>query len=218
MSERAAASLAARRLKDRRRRAMLPGSTRDRRMAVLKRLFPLLAVTLLGTLVLWPLGNGRELSFILSKETSGRAPERLRLERAAYRGVTVQGEPFAITAARAVQQSSRDPVVRMTELSARVERASGPVTVRAPAGVYRLDQNRLELAGPVEAQGAGGYRLEAERVAVDLARSLVSSEHAVSGELPMGRFRANRFEADLAGQRVVLEGDVRLWITPAAEG
>jgi lipopolysaccharide export system protein LptC len=197
---------------------MLPGSARDRRMAAAKRIVPAAAALLFLGLILWPLGNARELSFLLSKEGSGLASERMRITRASYRGVTDSGEPFEITAESAVQKSSQVPVVMLSGLAARIDRAEGPATVTAPGGAYHLETSQLEVMGGIEARGAGGYELQAQKVLVDIAENRVSSATPVSGQLPMGSFSANRFEADIPGRHVVLDGQAKLRITPARGG
>lgn len=201
-----------------RRREMLPGSARDRRMAAAKRVVPAVAALLFLGLILWPLGNVRELSFLLSKEGSGLASERMRITSASYRGVTHRGEPFEIAAKSAVQKSSQVPIVMLSGLAARIDRAEGPAIVTAPSGAYHLETSQLEVTGGIEARGAGGYQLKAQKVLVEIAEDRVSSAAPVSGQLPMGSFSANRFEADIPGRHVILEGEAKLRINPARRG
>jgi lipopolysaccharide export system protein LptC len=89
-----------------RQRAALPGSRHDSLMGVLKWLLPILALALLVTIVAWPLAKVQEFSFLLAKDKVAAAGERLRVDRAVYRGETEKGEPFVIRAAGAVQRSS----------------------------------------------------------------------------------------------------------------
>jgi len=49
-------------------------------------------------------------------------------------------------------------------------------------------------------------------VAVDLGRRQVVAHDGVRGQLPIGSFRADRLDGDLAGRRVVLDGHVHLRI------
>lgn len=195
---------------------MLPGSARDRRVMAARWLFPLAAALLFAALILWPLSSSRELSFLLSKDAAGEAGERMRLTRALYRGTTSRGEPFELSADSAVQKTSQVPVVVLTGLKARIEQAEGPSVMTAPSGLYNLESDMLTVSGPIDVSGAGGYRLDAQEVKVDLAAREVTSPNQVVGELPMGRFSAQRFSADLGGRRVVLEGDVKLRLDPRA--
>ncbi len=197
-----------------RRRAAAPGGSRDRVVAVAKVGFPLAAFLLLATLLLIPLNEVRELSFLLSKEAAGDASERLRVTRALYRGATAAGEPFEISAESAVQKTSDVPVVVLRGLAARIQRADGPATVTAPNGFYFLETGLLEVGGPIEIRSSAGYRVDGARLVIDLEANEVESALPVSGELPMGQFEAGGFEADLPGRRVVLTNGARIRLYP----
>jgi lipopolysaccharide export system protein LptC len=196
----------------RRQLAALPGSAHDRRMALLKWLLPTAAGLIGITILLWPLLAAQEFSFLLAKDQVAMAGERLRVSRAEYRGKTAAGEAFEISAGSAIQRSSADPVVEMKDLSARLEGKDGPARVNAPSGRYLLEQDRLEVAGPVQLRSERGYTLDAQTVLIDLKRRTVQTDAPVSGQLPMGSFRSDRMSGDLAGRRITLDGNVHLRI------
>lgn len=196
-----------------RQRAALPGSRHDQLMGVLKWLLPTLAFLLLVIIIVWPLTKAQELSFLLARDKVASAGERLRLDRAIYRGVTARGEPFTIRAQNAVQRSSADPVVDLTGLNARLIGMEGPADVAAPSGRYFIDEDRLTIAGPATLRSTYGYSLDAETIAVDLGERRVSTEAPVKGTLPMGSFRAGRLQGDLQGERLVLDRGVHLRLT-----
>jgi lipopolysaccharide export system protein LptC len=189
---------------------MLPGGTRDRIVRMAKVGFPVAALGLLLALLILPLSNATELSFLLSKDKAGLAGERMKIKMARYRGATLAGEPFEIAADSAVQQTSSVPVVVLQGLSAEIERADGLASVTAPAGLYYLETDLLEVSGPVEARGGNGYRLDGQRILVDITKAEVTSAQPVSGEMPIGSFTAQRFEADIRGRRVILDGGVTM--------
>lgn len=196
----------------RRQRAALPGSAHDARMTLLKWLLPAAALVIGLGIMIWPLVAAQEFSFLLAKDQVAVARERLQVSRAAYRGKTAAGEAFSLSAEKAVQQSSAVAVVELTGLDARLEGRDGPATVSAPSGRYFLEEDRLEVTGPVRLRSDGGYTLDAETVQIDLKRRTVKTDAPVSGRLPMGNFRADRLDGDLAGKRVSLAGNVRLHI------
>lgn len=199
-------------LLSRRQRAALPGSSHDRRMTVLKWLLPAAAVMIGLAILIWPLLSVQEFSFLLAKDQVAVSRERLRVNRAEYRGKTTAGEAFAISAGSALQKSSAVPIVELTTLRAQLDGRDGPAQVTAPSGRYFLGEDRLEVAGPVELRSDGGYRLDADTVFVDLKRRRVNTRTPVKGKLPMGNFRADRMSGDLAGNRVSLAGNVHLRI------
>ena len=196
----------------RRQQAALPGSAHDVRMTVLKWLLPAAAFGLGITILVWPLLSAQEFSFLLAKDQVALSRERLRVNRAEYRGKTAAGEAFSISASSAVQRTSAVPIVELTALAARLEGKDGPTTVAAPSGRYFIEDDRLEVTGPVKLRSDGGYTLDAQTVFVDLKRRTVKTDTPVSGRLPMGTFRSNRMTGDLAGSRVSLIGKVHLRI------
>ncbi len=195
-----------------RRRAALPGTARDAVVTVLKVALPLAALGLLATIVVWPLTSAREFSFLLSKDKVAMAKDRLRLDHAVYRGQTAKGQPFVIKAGGAVQRSSAVPVVELSDLAATLAMDDGPARVTAPSGRYDMDNDRLNIAGPVRVDGDAGYTLDSEGVEVSLIQRTVKTDAPVSGTLPLGTFRSDSLRADIAGRVVLLEGRAHLHI------
>lgn len=195
-----------------RQRAALPGSRHERVMAQLKWLLPASGGALAITILLWPLLAAQEFSFLLAKDQVAVAPERLKVTRAEYRGKTAAGEVFSIVAGTALQRSSAEPVVELTGLAASIDDRDGPSRVTAPKGRYFINDDRLEVSGPVKLRSDGGYRIDAETVVVDMKRRTVRTDEAVTGLTPIGNFSANSLSGDLAGKRISLIGKVHLRI------
>ena len=146
-----------------RRNAAPPGGAWDRLVATLKLALPAGAVAVLAASLIWPLTGPREFSFILSKDRVAEARERLRMDRAVYRGEDSRGQPFTITAASAVQKTSDTPIVELRDISAELRTADGPARADADVGRYDLEQESIDIVGPVKLQSASGYRLDTRR-------------------------------------------------------
>jgi lipopolysaccharide export system protein LptC len=144
------------------------------------------------------------------------ATERLRIDRAEYRGETARGEAFVISAGGAVQHSSAVPIVELTALKARLQMADGPATVTAPAGRYFIETDMLQITGPVRLDSTAGFSLDSQTVDIDLNARTVVTKAPVTGVLPIGRFSANSLSADIQGRNVVLDGGVHLRINGRA--
>lgn len=197
-----------------RRRWALPGSRWDRFAGVMRWFLPALAMIILLTGLIWPLTQDREFSFILSKDEVEMAGDRMRLGEAVYRGEDDEGRAFEIRAARGVQETSANPRVVLSDLSARLDMAEGLATVSAPRGIYNLDTERLRVAGPVRVNRLDGYRLITGDVTVDLPSRSLKSTGRIEGQLPLGNFAADSLSADLETRRVVLDGNSRMRINP----
>lgn len=188
------------------------GSSHDRLIATLRVLLPMAVGVLAAFLALAPLTVGRDISFVLSKDRVDVARERMRVTRAAYRGDDSKGQPFILEAASAVQATSRDPIVHLSGLNARIRLTDGPATIRADRGRYDMDNENIAIDGPVRFDSSDGYHVTTRDVFVDMNDRTARSRTPVDGTMPLGRFSADRISADLERHIVRLDGHARLHI------
>lgn len=189
-----------------------PGGSHDRLIAIARVALPSIIGVLSAGLVLVPLASRNEVSFVLDKNKVEVAKERMRVTAATYRGEDSKGQPFELTAGSAVQTSSRDPIVRLQDLSARIALQDGPATLHADKGRYDMDREIVAVDGPVTFQSADGYKLQTSDVAVGLKTRKLASGGPVTGQMPLGSFSANKLQADLGARTVTLDGRARLHI------
>ncbi|NIJ38618.1 lipopolysaccharide export system protein LptC [Sphingopyxis panaciterrae] len=188
------------------------GSSHDKVVRILRYGLPLVIGVVAAILIFSPFTQRTEISFLLAKDKVEMAKERMKVTRAEYRGQDAKGQPFALLAGSAVQQSSAEPIVKMNELSGAIKLADGPATIAAANGAYNMDTEKVDVPGTVKVRSAGGYRIDASNVAIDLkSRSLVG-RGGVNGALNIGPFSANQLTADLDQRIVRLSGNARLRI------
>lgn len=194
-----------------------PGSRHDTLVRYAKLGLPVLVIAFVLLLVIAPFDkDGSEVSFILDKKEVDKAAERMRIETARYTGEDNKGNKFEVTARRAIQQRSDQPIVNIEGMMARLGLAQGPMIIAANAGRYDLDTHMVEVLGPVRVAGPDGYRLETRDVSVDLKERTMRSHGPATGALDLGQFRAGQLSADLGERKVVLSNGVRLKITQGA--
>jgi lipopolysaccharide export system protein LptC len=189
-----------------------PGGSHDRRIKLLSFVLPTCVGALAAILALAPFTLAGELSFVLDKDSVDVARERMRVTEAVYRGEDSQGRPFSLKAGSAVQKSSRDPVVELKDLSARILLGDGPAQIRANTGRYDMDRESVRVTGPIQAETSDGYRLSTNNVTVDLKERTLVSDDPVDGRTNIGTFRADSLHADLNERTVTLEGNAQLRI------
>lgn len=195
-----------------RQTAALPGAGYDRLVYIAKWLLPVLAGIVGVAMLSWPVMGGHDFSFVLAKDRVAIATERLKITRAIYRGEDTKGQPFIISAGSAVQRTSRDPVVKLNDLAARIQMQDGPAHIVAQAGLYDMQSETVDVQGPVALRAAGGYALNTRDVRIDLAARTARSAGPVDGSMPLGSFSANRIAADIAQRTVTLDGGAHLHI------
>ncbi len=189
-----------------------PGGRHDRLIAIARVALPSIIGVLAAGFVFAPLVMGGDVSFVLAKDTVAIAKERMRVTAATYRGEDGKGQPFQLTAGSAVQATSRDPVVKLSDLTATILLKDGPASLHADTGRYDMDREIVSVIGPVVFTSSGGYRLQTRDVAVGLKTRKLASGGPVDGQMPLGNFRADRLEADLGAQTVTLQGRAHLHI------
>ena len=194
----------------------VPGSSHDRIIRFAKVALPSAVGALIAFLALAPLDKSGDISFILDKNEVESAPERMRVEQARYTGEDNRGQKFLITANRALQRTSDQPIVDIWGMLARFGLTQGPVTVAANQGRYNLDEQQVSVVGPVRVAGPEGEQLVTNNVTVDLKQNTLRGDGGVSGRMELGQFEAGRLRADLNSRTIVLDGGTRLKIVQGA--
>lgn len=185
------------------------GGSYDAFLKAVKWGLPLFVGALVAILVLAPLLNNNEVSFVLNKDDVEQAKERMRVTEAMYRGEDNKGQPFSVQAGSAVQQTSKVPVVEMKDLAAEILLSDGPTSIKAADGSYNIDKEVVTIPGQLDFKSAGGYTLSVANVDVDLNSQTVASSGQVNGNMPLGEFWGNMLKADLDSQTVNVNGGVR---------
>ena len=193
-----------------------PGGAHDAVIRAVKYGLPIVIVGLIILLAVAPFDRRGDVSFILDKNEVEQARERMRVEQARYTGEDNKGQKFVIIADRAVQPSSNVPVVTIQGMRARLELARGPLNIAALKGRYDLENEMVQVDGPIRVLGPDGYRLATRDVTVDLDKRTMHSKGQVSGTMPLGQFQAGGLNADLDERTVRLNGGVRLKIVQGA--
>jgi lipopolysaccharide export system protein LptC len=193
----------------------LPGGRHDRLIRLLRVGLPSTIGILVAILAFSPFTGTQELSFVLNKDEVNMSRERMRLIEALYRGEDSKGRPFSLRAGSAVQQTSAEPVLNMTALSARILLNDGPASILAQRGSYNLNRETMRVTGPL-AVNSPGYNMVASNVELSLKNKSLQSFGPVSGRTKVGTFRADRLQANLETRVVRLDGGVHLRINQNA--
>jgi lipopolysaccharide export system protein LptC len=198
------------------RRWAIPGSSHDAVIRLAKIGLPAAVGVLLAFLLMSPLRETGEVSFILDKKEVDRAAERMRVQSARYTGKDKKGQQFLISAQSAIQRTSDVPIVDVRGMQARLQLDRGPAMIVARGGRYDLDKQTMAIPGEVLVSAPDGYRLVTQDVTVDMKARTVHGAGGVRGEMKLGRFTAGELAADIGEQRVVLSGGARLKIVQGA--
>jgi lipopolysaccharide export system protein LptC len=189
-----------------------PGGSHDRVIKLLKLALPALIGVVLAFLFFAPLEEKQEVSFLLDKNKVDTAEERLKVSAAQYRGLDDAGRPFILEARAALQANSQTEVVEISGLAASIDLESGPAGFRANRARYNMENDHVNVVGPIVFTASDGYRMSTRDVIVNMRNRTMVSRGPVEGQIPLGRFSADQLRVNLPDRRVELTGRARLHI------
>ena len=189
-------------------KSMLPGSLHDYIVKGMRVIFPMIIVAMILFLIVSPLLNTDELSFVFDKNKVDVASERLRVNDALYRGEDSQGRPFSVKAGSAVQKSSDTPVLDMEDFVGRIILNNGPAILSGKRGSYNLDNEVMRVNGPFNYESQAGNEFTASNVEIKLRDQSFKSFDRASGKTKFGTFNANKISGVLGTRNIILSGNV----------
>jgi lipopolysaccharide export system protein LptC len=192
-------------------------------VTVLKVGLPLVALGMLASLFVVQTDDSLGGNLVFSAGDIEALGDGLRISNPTFTGTTRGGDSFRFTAALIVPNAAPPTRAAITSLGGELALAHGPVIlVDATTGDLDIPTQRLDMAGDVKVDTSDGYRIQAERMTLDLrAGSLIADDRVVS-EGPMGRIDSGSLRiapaAEAGEARRFSFGDgVRLLYEPAAQ-
>lgn len=131
-------------------------------------------------------------------------------------GADDEGDPYVVTAEVAVQDRLNAKRARLKVIQGDVTLKGGTwISATAPSGLLDAThpaQQKMMLAGPIAVFSDNGYEIHTMRANIDMGSGTITGDSAVSGQGPLGVFRADRFRVDRRRKVVYLDGNVRMTI------
>jgi lipopolysaccharide export system protein LptC len=128
-------------------------------------------------------------------------------------GVDEEGDPYVVTAERAIQDHANAKRAQLANIEADVTLKDGTwLGATAPYGLLDATARTLSLAGAVAIYSDKGYEAHTAAANVDMDSGMIRGNQAVSGQGPLGTFRADRFKIDRDSNVAYLYGNVRMTV------
>lgn len=202
-----------------RRRALTPSrarqipraeqiARRQRLVAAMKLLMPLLAAGMLALMVFWPDiegGNGR-LSF---RRGPALVPEALQLVAPRFQGVDELNRPYTVTA-RLARQPGQAEVLLMDLPRADILLTDGGwVYVEGDRGRYDRAARHLDLEGNVQVYHDNGMLFQTEAATVQVDAGVARGERPTQAQGSFGTIESEGFEMLDRGAVMIFTGRAR---------
>lgn len=175
--------------------------------------------------------------FFLIQPNTANAPVKFESATLTNEGVVIQnpvfsdssenGEPFDLSAASAREDLTNPGRVYLDKLRASMtSRDNILIELVAPKGDMLRTQKTLTLSEtrlngdrvPVSLLTSNGYRMDMHDLNVDFDKRSAQTDKEVTGEGPIGRFRADKMILQPDVNQLSFIGDVRIRITPQNKG
>lgn len=177
-----------------------------------KYFLPLVAGTVILLVAVWPelKSDPEKFSLGLSDvrvETAGGQ----RVINARFTGVDSENRPFSITAESVIQAASGDDGVELTQPKADVTLAGDSwVAIAAPNGLFRRDDEILDLTGGVDVFHDDGYEFRTAEARLNFSQSSATGDTPIRGQGPFGTIEAEGFRILGTGDSIYFTGKSRL--------
>ena len=187
----------------------------DHLVAWSRRGFALTALGLAIFVVLWPTLQDEEVSFTLSYEDTTTTTDQIRMEDLHYVGTDLGDRRFEISADKGVQSSPEAPSIRLEGIRASLDMADDrQAEIRSGGGTFYVEENLLEMDGGVVMTTSDGYRFTAGAARFNLDSYKADSDEQISGQGPLGSFKADSFEIRVDERLVIFEGHIQMRLYP----
>jgi lipopolysaccharide export system protein LptC len=184
----------------------------SRRVALLKRALPVLGVTLLVLVAVWPrIGPLLETVRLGLSVIDLREARELRMLNPRYAGVDRFNRPYVVTSAVGRQAPNRDDLMSLELPRAEMTMHRGAlVVVTAATAMYQTQTQLLDLFGDVNLVHENGTRFVTQTARVDVSASSAEGHDPVSGHGPSGDIAAQGFRVLDKGNTIIFTGTSNL--------
>jgi lipopolysaccharide export system protein LptC len=199
------------------RGTMLDAERYTRFVTLMKRALPIAALVLLAAVAVYVFQPRQQDRMAMTFERVGEVANDLAMVKPRLSGSDAKGNPFVVTADRAVQDSRNSRRARLENVDADMTLDKERwLNATAASGLFDADARTLVLDGGISVFSDNGYELHTKSAHFDLKKGFVHGEQKVTGQGPLGTMSADMFEVDKATQQIRLRGNVHTTFQKAA--
>lgn len=192
------------------RGTMIDAERYSRFVTLMKRALPIAALVLLAVVAIYAFQPRQQDRVAMTFERVGEVSNDLAMIKPRLSGTDAKGNPFVITADRAIQQGRNSRKARLINVDADITLDNERwLNATAADGLFDADARTLVLNGGISVFSDNGYELHTQSAHFDLKRGVARGQQTVTGQGPLGAIRADSFEVDKTTQQIRLRGNVR---------
>lgn len=184
-------------------------------VALLKKIIPSLTVMVFIALVLWPLLNTKEGSFTLAIDRLDEKDANAKLIKPRYVGIDKNNHPVNISAETAFRKSNDDQDYYLKNLIADMEMSDGTgIKVQATNGRFNARDQEIIMDRSVTISTENNFNVSTSHALFHIFTKIATGDHGITGDMPFGSFRADKFNVDVEHEIIRLKENVTLNFDP----
>lgn len=201
--------------------AVLKAADRRRRLLrALKIILPAATAAIVLLALFWPqligVDNRIDLASPATVDGQDKPPEAI--VNAAYSGIDREGRPFAIRAQSVSNQPGDAGALQLAQPDAQIVLKDGtPLTIAAERGLYRRDEQTLELYDGVTLRRGADLTVRTESATIELRTSSASGDQKVDVTSTHGTVTGSGFRIANGGDPVFVHGPAQMQVVQSAK-
>ena len=189
----------------------------SRYVRLMKRVLPAGAALLLLGILILPAVRGSSSGFTLAFSELKESDDKARMVEPRFVGTDTNDRAFSVTATSAYHDASNDELVTLDTIAADMKSKDGSwVTVDAPIGTFHTKSEVLDLTGQVNVFSDSGMEVHTPKLTMNLSEGKGTSNEAVHGQGPFGKFEAGGLDVDIKTEDITLRNGVKMTVYPRA--
>ncbi len=139
----------------------------------------------------------------------------LAMDKPRLSGTDNDGQPFVISASRAVPENRSPDRIRMQEIVADFSLKDGTgIHVTAGSGLIDTKTRVMQMSGGIHMTAQNGYDAKAPSAVADLRAGTVHGESGISANGAFGQITAQRFAMNRTSRQLHFWGEVKMVLNP----
>lgn len=164
---------------------------------IMRRGLLLAGLLLIGLVVGYSLIPRQSQRVAMTFENMGIVSGDLAMTKPKLHGTDSEGNPFTVTADKAVQDPKNLRQASLINVEADLSLKDGQwLNATAPHGILNADARQLQLNGAIAVFTDQGYEVHTDLAYIDMAKGIATGPHHVTGQGPQGTFVADRFRIE----------------------
>lgn len=177
----------------------------------MKIVLPLTALGIVAALFTWNSVGRDVIAPVQEKNPAAKDVGRNELLSPKFESLDEKGQPYTVTAQRAVQGEGDEDLILLEGPMADMLLSGGDwVAAEAERGAFSQKSQHLLLKGGVTLYHDQGYTMEMPELDVDLAANSAWTNTVVRGHGPAGTLDAKGLKAESAAGKLIFNGPARL--------